>query len=114
MKSYDDLYGATLMGFDGVTLSKYFNKVLPFSPDVFEAFVAEFGPLVKSFYEKAKEMDLGQTQNINASMETVHISFKAINNNYFLAIVSNKDAFPGKVEYFASLEVKKLKKAFDI
>ena len=64
IKSCDGLYGATIIGFDGITLSKYFSKELPFSPDVFEALVADYSDLVKEFHNKSLALDLGKTKNI--------------------------------------------------
>ena len=114
IKSYDQLYGATIMGFDGITLSKYFAKEVPLSPDVYEAFIAEFGPLVKSFYAKSFELDLGTPKSISAEMDNVNIQFKVLSKNYFLAVVSSKNAYLGKIDYYSSVEAVKFQKAFDI
>jgi len=114
VKSCNGLYGATIMGFDGITLSKYFSKELPLSPDVFEALIADYSPLVKGFHEKSYNLDLGKTKNITATMNNVSILFKVLNNNYFLAVISSQNAYLGKIDYYSSIEAKKFQAAFDV
>jgi hypothetical protein len=102
------------MGFDGLTLSKFFNPDLPLSPDVYEAFIAEFAPIIKNFQNKTEEMGLGKTFKINAEIGDVCIQFKIMDENNFIGIVSHKNALQGKIDYYANLEVNKFQQAFDV
>lgn len=112
--SYTHIYGAVIMGFDGMTLSKYFNTDLPMSEEVFEALIGEFIPVVKGFHSKSTEMSLGNTKNITADTEKTTLLFKILNDNYFLAIVASKRAFVGKIDYLATQETKKFMELFNV
>ena len=93
--------GAVLMGYDGIAIDQYF------APDEelnLHMVVVEYSNVLKEIRKTADILSLGDMEEISIRTDRFIIVIRILNDEYFVAIVINRDGNFGKCRYLITRE----------
>jgi predicted regulator of Ras-like GTPase activity (Roadblock/LC7/MglB family) len=93
--------GAVLMGYDGIAIDQFF------SPDEevdLQMIVVEYSNVLKEIRKTAEILNLGDMEEISIRTDRFIIVIRVINDEYFVALIINRDGNFGKGRYLMSRE----------
>ena len=93
--------GAVLMGYDGIAIDQYF------APDEeldLQMVVVEYSNVLKEIRKTADILSLGDMEEISIRTDRFIIVIRILNDDYFVAMVINRDGNFGKGRYLMSRE----------
>ena len=93
--------GAVLMGYDGIAIDQYF------APDEeldLQMVVVEYYNVLKEIRKTADILSLGDMEEISIRTDRFIIVIRILNDEYFVAMVINRDGNFGKGRYLMTRE----------
>ena len=93
--------GAVLMGYDGIAIDQYF------APDEeldLQMVVVEYSNVLKEIRKTADILSLGDMEEISIRTDRFIIVIRVLNDEYFVALVINRDGNFGKGRYLMTRE----------
>lgn len=93
--------GAVLMGYDGIAIEQVF------SPDQeidLQMVVVEYSNVLKEIRKTAEILSLGEMEEISIRTERFIIVIRMLNEEYFVALIINRDGNFGKGRYLITRE----------
>ena len=93
--------GAVLMGYDGIAIDQFF------APDEeidLQMIVVEFSNVLKEIRKTAEILSLGDMEEISIRTDRFIIVIRMLNEDYFVALVINRDGNFGKGRYLLTRE----------
>jgi predicted regulator of Ras-like GTPase activity (Roadblock/LC7/MglB family) len=93
--------GAVLMGYDGIAIDQYF------APDEeldLHMVVVEYSNVLKEIRKTADILSLGDMEEISIRTDRFIIVIRILNDEYFVAMVINRDGNFGKGRYLMTRE----------
>lgn len=93
--------GAVLMGYDGIAIDQYF------SPDQevdLQMIVVEYSNVLKEIRKTAEILNLGDMEEISIRTDRFIIVIRVLNDEYFTALIINRDGNFGKGRYLITRE----------
>lgn len=93
--------GAVLMGYDGIAIDQYF------APDEeldLQMVVVEYSNVLKEIRKTADILSLGDMEEISIRTDRFIIVIRVLNDDYFVALVINRDGNFGKGRYLMTRE----------
>jgi predicted regulator of Ras-like GTPase activity (Roadblock/LC7/MglB family) len=93
--------GAVLMGYDGIAIDQYF------APDEeldLQMVVVEYSNVLKEIRKTADILSLGDMEEISIRTDRFIIVIRILNDEYFVAMVINRDGNFGKGRYLMTRE----------
>ncbi len=93
--------GAVLMGYDGIAIDQYF------APDEdldLHMVVVEYSNVLKEIRKTADILSLGEMEEISIRTDRFIIVIRILNDEYFVAMVINRDGNFGKGRYLMTRE----------
>ncbi len=93
--------GAVLMGYDGIAIDQYF------APDEeldLHMVVVEYSNVLKEIRKTAEVLSLGDMEEISIRTDRFIIVIRILNDEYFVAMVINRDGNFGKGRYLMTRE----------
>lgn len=93
--------GAVLMGYDGIAIDQYF------SPDEeidLQMLVVEYSNVLKEIRKTAEILSLGEMEEISIRTDRLILVIRMLNEEYFVALVINRDGNFGKARYLMTRE----------
>ena len=93
--------GAVLMGYDGIAIDQFF------SPDEevdLQMIVVEYSNVLKEIRKTAEILSLGDMEEISIRTDRFIIVIRVLNEEYFVALIINRDGNFGKGRYLMSRE----------
>lgn len=93
--------GAVLMGYDGIAIDQFF------SPDEeidLQMIVVEYSNVLKEIRKTAEILSLGEMEEISIRTDRFIIVIRILNDEYFVALIINRDGNFGKGRYLMSRE----------
>jgi predicted regulator of Ras-like GTPase activity (Roadblock/LC7/MglB family) len=93
--------GAVLMGYDGIAIDQYF------APDEeldLHMVVVEYSNVLKEIRKTADILSLGDMEEISIRTDRFIIVIRMLNEEYFVALVINRDGNFGKGRYLMTRE----------
>jgi predicted regulator of Ras-like GTPase activity (Roadblock/LC7/MglB family) len=93
--------GAVLMGYDGISIDQYF------APDEeldLQMVVVEYSNVLKEIRKTADILSLGDMEEISIRTDRFIIVIRILNDEYFVAMVINRDGNFGKGRYLMTRE----------
>jgi len=93
--------GAVLMGYDGIAIDQYF------APDEeldLQMVVVEYSNVLKEIRKTADILSLGDMEEISIRTDCFIIVIRILNDEYFVAMVINRDGNFGKGRYLMTRE----------
>ncbi len=93
--------GAVLMGYDGIAIDQYF------APDEeldLQMVVVEYSNVLKEIRKTADILSLGDMEEISIRTDRLIIVIRVLNDEYFVALVINRDGNFGKGRYLMTRE----------
>jgi len=93
--------GAVLMGYDGIAVDQYF------APDEeldLHMVVVEYSNVLKEIRKTADILSLGDMEEISIRTDRFIIVIRILNDEYFVAMVINRDGNFGKGRYLMTRE----------
>jgi predicted regulator of Ras-like GTPase activity (Roadblock/LC7/MglB family) len=93
--------GAVLMGYDGISIDQYF------APDEeldLQMVVVEYSNVLKEIRKTAEILSLGDMEEISIRTDRFIIVIRMLNEEYFVALVINRDGNFGKGRYLMTRE----------
>lgn len=93
--------GAVLMGYDGIAIDQYF------APDEeldLQMVVVEYSNVLKEIRKTADILSLGDMEEISIRTDRFIIVIRVLNDDYFVALVINRDGNFGKGRYLLTRE----------
>lgn len=102
--------GAVLMGYDGIAIEQYF------APDEdldLQMVVVEYSNVLKEIRKTADILSLGDMEEISIRTDRFIIVIRVLNDEYFVALVINRDGNFGKGRYLMTRESYNLTEALN-
>ena len=93
--------GAVSMGYDGIAIDQYF------APDEeldLHMVVVEYSNVLKEIRKTADILSLGDMEEISIRTDRLIIVIRVLNDEYFVALVINRDGNFGKGRYLMTRE----------
>ena len=93
--------GAVLMGYDGIAIDQFF------APDEeldLQMVVVEYSNVLKEIRKTADILSLGDMEEISIRTDRFIIVIRMLNEEYFVALVINRDGNFGKGRYLMTRE----------
>ncbi len=93
--------GAVLMGYDGIAIDQFF------SPDEeldLHMVVVEYSNVLKEIRKTAEILSLGEMEEISIRTDRFIIVIRMLNDEYFVALVIERDGNFGKGRYLMTRE----------
>lgn len=93
--------GAVLMGYDGIAIDQFF------SPDEeidLQMVVVEYSNVLKEIRKTAEILSLGEMEEISIRTDRFIIVIRMLNEEYFVALILNRDGNFGKGRYLMTRE----------
>lgn len=93
--------GAVLMGYDGIAVDQVF------APDEeidLQMIVVEYANVLKEIRKTAETLSLGEMEEVSIRTERFIIVIRMLNEEYFVALVINRDGNFGKGRYLMTRE----------
>lgn len=93
--------GAVLMGYDGIAIDQFF------APDEeldLQMVVVEYSNVLKEIRKTADILSLGDMEEISIRTDRFIIVIRVLNDDYFVALVINRDGNFGKGRYLLTRE----------
>jgi predicted regulator of Ras-like GTPase activity (Roadblock/LC7/MglB family) len=93
--------GAVLMGYDGIAIEQFF------SPDEevdLQMVVVEYSNVLKEIRRTAEILSLGEMEEISIRTDRFILVIRMLNEEYFVALIINRDGNFGKGRYLMSRE----------
>jgi predicted regulator of Ras-like GTPase activity (Roadblock/LC7/MglB family) len=93
--------GAVLMGYDGISIDQYF------APDEeldLQMVVVEYSNVLREIRKTAEILSLGDMEEISIRTDRFIIVIRMLNEEYFVALVINRDGNFGKGRYLMTRE----------
>jgi len=93
--------GAVLMGYDGIAIDQFF------SPDEevdLQMVVVEYSNVLKEIRKTAEILSLGEMEEISIRTDRYIIVIRMLNDDYFVALIINRDGNFGKGRYLMTRE----------
>jgi predicted regulator of Ras-like GTPase activity (Roadblock/LC7/MglB family) len=93
--------GAVLMGYDGIAIDQFF------APDEeldLQMVVVEYSNVLKEIRKTADILSLGDMEEISIRTDRFIIVIRVLNDEYFVALVINRDGNFGKGRYLMTRE----------
>ena len=93
--------GAVLMGYDGIAIDQFF------SPDEeidLQMVVVEYSNVLKEIRKTAEILSLGEMEEISIRTDRFIIVIRMLNEEYFVALIINRDGNFGKGRYLMTRE----------
>lgn len=93
--------GAVLMGYDGIAIDQFF------APDEeldLQMVVVEYSNVLKEIRKTAEILSLGDMEEISIRTDRFIIVIRVLNDDYFVALVINRDGNFGKGRYLLTRE----------
>jgi predicted regulator of Ras-like GTPase activity (Roadblock/LC7/MglB family) len=93
--------GAVLMGYDGIAIDQFF------SPDEkidLQMVVVEYSNALKEIRRTAEILSLGEMEEISIRTDRFIIVIRMLNEEYFVALIINRDGNFGKGRYLMTRE----------
>ena len=102
--------GAVLMGYDGIAIDQYF------APDEdldLQMVVVEYSNVLKEIRKTADILSLGDMEEISIRTDRFIIVIRVLNDEYFVALVINREGNFGKGRYLMTRESYNLTEALN-
>jgi len=102
--------GAVLMGYDGIAIDQFF------SPDEeidLQMIVVEYSNVLKEIRKTAEILSLGEMEEISIRTDRFIIVIRVLNDEYFVALIINRDGNFGKGRYLMTREGANLLEALE-
>ncbi|MDH3998124.1 MAG: roadblock/LC7 domain-containing protein [Desulfuromonadales bacterium] len=93
--------GAVLMGYDGIAIDQYF---VPDEEIDLQMVVVEYSNVLKEIRKTAEILSLGDMEEISIRTDRFYIVIRVLNDEYFLAMLLNRDGNFGKGRYLMTRE----------
>lgn len=93
--------GAVLMGYDGIAIEQFF------APDQdldLQMVVVEYSNVLKEIRRTAEILSLGEMEEISIRTDRFIIVIRILNEDYFVALILNRDGNFGKARYLITRE----------
>jgi predicted regulator of Ras-like GTPase activity (Roadblock/LC7/MglB family) len=93
--------GAVLMGYDGIAIDQFF------APDEeldLHMVVVEYSNVLKEIRKTAEILSLGEMEEISIRTDRFIIVIRMLNDEYFVALIINRDGNFGKGRYLMTRE----------
>ena len=93
--------GAVLMGYDGIAIDQFF------SPDEeldLHMVVVEYSNVLKEIRKTAEILSLGEMEEISIRTDRLIFVIRMLNDDYFVALVIDRDGNFGKGRYLMTRE----------
>jgi len=100
--------GAVLMGYDGIAIDQFFS---PEEEVDLQMIVVEYSNVLKEIRKTAEILDLGDMEEISIRTDRFIIVIRVINEEYFIALIINRDGNFGKGRYLMTRESSNLLEA---
>jgi predicted regulator of Ras-like GTPase activity (Roadblock/LC7/MglB family) len=102
--------GAVLMGYDGIAIDQFF------APDEeldLHMVVVEYSNVLKEIRKTAEILSLGEMEEISIRTDRFIIVIRMLNDEYFVALIINRDGNFGKGRYLMTREASNLLEALN-
>ncbi|MDH3393922.1 MAG: hypothetical protein OEL66_07940 [Desulfobulbaceae bacterium] len=93
--------GAVLMGYDGISIDQFFT---PDEDIDLHMVVVEYSNVLKEIRKTAEILSLGEMEEISIRTDRLIILIRILNNDYFVALIINRDGNFGKGRYLITRE----------
>lgn len=93
--------GAVLMGYDGIAIDQYFAADEKLD---LQMVVVEYSNVLKEIRKTADILSLGDMEEISIRTDRFIIVIRVLNDDYFVALVINRDGNFGKGRYLMTRE----------
>ena len=93
--------GAVLMGYDGIAIDQYFAADEELD---LQMVVVEYSNVLKEIRKTADILSLGDMEEISIRTDRFIIVIRILNDEYFVAMVINRDGNFGKGRYLMTRE----------
>ncbi len=93
--------GAVLMGYDGIAIDQFF------SPDAevdLQMVVVEYSNVLKEIRKTAEVLSLGEMEEISLRTDRFILVIRMLNEEYFVALIINREGNFGKGRFLLSRE----------
>lgn len=93
--------GAVLMGYDGIAIDQFFSSDEAID---LHMVVVEYSNVLKEIRRTAEILSLGEMEEISIRTERYIIVVRMLNEDYFVALIINRDGNFGKGRYLITRE----------
>jgi predicted regulator of Ras-like GTPase activity (Roadblock/LC7/MglB family) len=97
--------GAVLMGYDGIAIEQFF---VPDQAVDLQMVVVEYSNVLKEIRKTAEILSLGEMQEISIRTERYYIVIRMLTEEYFVALIIERDGNFGKGRYLMTRESENL------
>lgn len=98
---------AVIMGRDGIALGSYKKEDCRFNV---EDLTIEYSSILREIEGISYSQNAGRINELSFCTDTSKAVFRSINEDYFITLFANKDAYLGKLRFALRLAVDKAKK----
>jgi len=101
VESVEGSVGAVIMGYDGIAIDEHVREDCPFDVQIL---VVEYASVLKEIKKTVDVLKSGELEEVSIATGLCRVIVRAINDEFFIALVMSRDGNYGKGRYLVKRE----------